>query len=743
MDKIYWYLEYMKVLAAYAALLYIWPSIIFHKYLRGKGLEFRFLFCSVVQIVLVNLAVLGAGLLHILNAWAVRALFYGPLIVNAAIFLVKRKKQGYPKISLMAGNLLLGKYGWKLFFARMRDGLCMKCRKFCGNHKAHAMQYFLLAAAILFGMAYFSNGAFRFLSYGCSDQFTHHQWILGLQEGEIFSEGIYPEAMHCFIYSMNCLFGVKLYSCILFLAGIHSMTFLFAAYCLQKEVFQCSITPLFVLAAWLFFGGAGEKALESLSRMTWTLPQEFGLYLVFLCPLFFIRFLKEDRETGQWFQNENLLLLSFGVGATLAIHFYVTILAFFACLAVMTVYFWKIRSVKRAGFLSSAVLYGAEAGIVPMLAAYDMGVELEGSLGWGVSTFQGTSENLVHPTAGKESDLASTGSFFREFYRNGFVNLFGERGALGIVLVSLIIIAAFCLYGFILYCRRRKDPERKSLFAKGMAGGYFFLVAVSAIFVFLYAAPFLGLPQFVAIDRIVGLIQIWVFSMLGAAVDFLIFLAGSGLSQSMISAGALVGFCALYCLAYRTDFHEYTYWWLGRYKAEAAVTHKIMESFPQYSYTVVSMDGELYQMIEDGWHEEILTFVQNTGGKEYYLPTEYIFLYVEKRPVLYTRYFFSGPSWLAQDNRRTPDNFDNQRPRREISQKAAERTVSYLPEPLDNYIAWDIRTALNSKAYVWYQEFQEIYPVETNVYYEDDDFVCYMIHQNPKSLFNLSIDGQR
>lgn len=107
-DKIYWYLEYMKVLAAYAALLYIWPSIIFHKYLRGKGLEFRFLFCSVVQIVLVNLAVLGAGLLHILNAWAVRALFYGPLIVNAAIFLVKRKSRDIQRLALWRGIFCWG-----------------------------------------------------------------------------------------------------------------------------------------------------------------------------------------------------------------------------------------------------------------------------------------------------------------------------------------------------------------------------------------------------------------------------------------------------------------------------------------------------------------------------------------------------------------------------------------------------------------------------------------------------------
>lgn len=175
MDKIYWYLEYVKVFAAYAALLYIWPSIIFHKYLRGKGLEFRFLFCSVVQIVLVNLAVLGAGLLHILNAWVVRGIFYVPVILTVGIFLAKRKGQGHAEIRQTAEKLLLGKYGWKLFLVRAVGTYHKKCKKFFGSYKHKMMEYFLLAVVVLFGMAYFSNGAFQFLSYGCSDQFTHHR----------------------------------------------------------------------------------------------------------------------------------------------------------------------------------------------------------------------------------------------------------------------------------------------------------------------------------------------------------------------------------------------------------------------------------------------------------------------------------------------------------------------------------------------------------------------------------------
>lgn len=60
---------------------------------------------------------------------------------------------------------------------------------------------------------------------------------LRLLNGTPFYEGIYPEAMHCFIYAMRVLFGVKIYSSQLFLAGIHVAVFLVSAYLLLKELF--------------------------------------------------------------------------------------------------------------------------------------------------------------------------------------------------------------------------------------------------------------------------------------------------------------------------------------------------------------------------------------------------------------------------------------------------------------------------------------------------------------------------
>ena len=32
-----------------------------------------------------------------------------------------------------------------------------------------------------------------------------------------------------------------------------------------------------------------------------------------------------------------------------------------------------------------------------------------------------------------------------------------------------------------------------------------------------------------------------------------------------------------------------------------------------------------------------------------------------------------------------------------------------------------------------------VYPTDSNVYYEDEDFICYVIHQNPEAPLDLAI----
>ena len=762
----YPYVETLKVGAAYAALLYIWPCILFRGVLRNKGLTFRFLFCSMVQPVLLSTAVLTMGVLHILNVWIVRALFWGALTVSLLGPLRERLREGGVRLRLPLHALITRSYGWKLFFFRIKEALALWWKKSWRQYRERFVEYFILAAILLFGMAFFLNGAFQDYSFGCNDEYTHYRWASALLNGEIFSGGIYPEGMHCFLYALHVLFGVKLHSCVLFLAGIHnSSTFLLAAYCLLKVLFRNRHVPLFVLTAWISFDGIGSAALESMTRMAWTLPEEFALYMVFLCPLVMLRYLWEQHKPEKWYRDENLLLLMAGVALVVSTHIYVLILVFCSCCAVLVVYYREFWPVSRLFALVCAAFYGLELGAFPMLVACAMGTELEGSLLWGFNTLRGAVGASTRLTDSTTISYFARHNPLKELYESGYLSLFGEMGAVLLILLSLLVpVLAFVLVAVYVYRHRRERLQKVSALASVLASvyvsvrrrkkfkeaampirmmeGYLTLIAALTVFVLLYAMPYMGLPELVTIDRTLCITQMLAFGAAGILVDLLIVwmghLKGKMLSCYWMALGCLI----LYLLAYISDFHQCTYWWLRRYNAAVTVTDQIMNNYPEWTYKIVSMTDEAYQV---GWgsHEELLTFLENTDGEDYSLPVEYIFLYVEKHPLMRGQvHFLTAPPWMAQNNYEIYEGLWNQSQcpdimHGRISQDLALKETPYYPEVYDNYDNLTMRTILCSKIYNWYQEFSAAHPAETNVYYEDDDFVCYLIHQDQAAPLQL------
>ena len=176
-------------------------------------------------------------------------------------------------------------------------------------------------------MIYISYGSFQIFSYGQYDTFVHHGWINKMTEGYIFPEGVYPEAMHCFIYCMNTLFGVRIYSILLFLQGIHVAVLLLSVYVFLRRVLYWRYSPLFVLMLFLTLDLTSLSFITNMSRLQNTLPQEFGLHTIFLSALYLVNYLykgniSKKTVTGlKQFWNEDLFLLMVSMAAAAMIHF--------------------------------------------------------------------------------------------------------------------------------------------------------------------------------------------------------------------------------------------------------------------------------------------------------------------------------------------------------------------------------------------------------------------------------------
>ena len=654
--------------------------------------------------------------------------------------------------------------------------------------KGRRLEYGILSVLILFAIAYFSYGAFQNHSYGWGDMYVHHAWIYGLKEGNIFSAGVYPEAMHCFIYSMDVLFGISIYSCLLFLGEIHVAALLVAVYCLFREILKSRYTVYLILAAFLTIDVVCIDEIYGMARLQYTIPQEFGLYTLFLCTLYLIRFLKRENKGF----DGNLFLFMTSLAASLAIHFYVTIMAFFLCASFAVFGLNQIFRKKNFGVLVTAVILGVVISTLPMVLAFASGIPLQGSLNWGMNIINGTdtkegrsqavqtstgesTEAMTGITAEKGSENASSlpsqsqldsqqgtviemesstnvpktplvkrvaDAVIRSLklvYQYGYVQLYGRSRA-GWLLRFTIIAAILTLVNVVISIVRLKK------ISFSMYAG---ITTASFLFMLLYAAPFLGLPEIIAGARLCLPEQILLLAMMAIPADELFFLLEKTKAGHFVPQISLAGVLAIYAgTNYFGVFHGYLYYELTRYNAAVELTSEIMDAYPQYSYTIISTTEELYQSVDDARHEEILDFYNKSRLVDYYIPTEYLFFYIEKNPIYYAQYhFFSGPRWLAQDKYTKyyeystavlsiGDGIEHS----EISEEAVGKSLLTTSKASDAYSVIINRTILESEMYHWCQEFKTRLPNEIKVYYEDENFICYVVKQNPAHLYNLNLE---
>lgn len=834
----YWATEYFKVLAGYVFIMFIWPSVVLRKYLRGRSVTFWFGFCVTFQPMLFNTVVLFLGLLHILNIWVVRGLFFIPFALEVSRWLSWGRKE-----TKNVKHLLNGTYGIKMFCHNVLSGIGKRIGSIWSMLRSHLRGHWwecgILAVILIYGMIYFSWGSFQDYTYGASDMYVHNSWIYNLTLGKIFSAGVYPEGMHCFIYGIHVLLGIRLYSCFLFLQGIHVAVFLLAVYVLLKEVFHWRYTAMFVLTAFLVLEIRQMDAIIVMSRLQWTLPQEFALPSIFLCAAFLVRYLRSTKRRafrgrltkGYW--DENLLVFVLALASSLTIHFYPTIMAFFLCLCFVPANLRRVFDRKRFVPLVIGALAGVFLAIAPMAVARATGIPFEGSINWAMSVMgvsrdeedekQAEEESKEEASATKDTDQAGasaaegsdpaaedagqagasavegsdpaseagqvasspgasepgtaeqgTGESYeappreslgvrikgmcsrirnalteksRILYEAGYKMLYREDWAPWVVRFTVLALLIWLCYrviaGFLWLLLRRRERKPKP----GYFDQYLGITLSSVMFMILFRAPLLGLPTLIEVTRLCYLVQILVLATLGVPVDLIFTTLRLMIHEGVMKVASAVTVAGIYVFTLLTGhYHGYLNSVMTRLNGAVMCTYSITETMPKYKYTIVSPTDELYQMIQYGWHEELITFANKVQGFEYRLPTEYVFIYIEKTPIHYAQYhFYEGPAWLGETGKyssffgagyscQSPDIMTG-----ELNMDELADGSKFFISQSSTYGMLIARSRVESVAYIWCQEFQRIYPGELKVFYEDDNFICYYFKQNPQSLYQLGI----
>lgn len=764
---LYWILEYGKVLAVYLFIMYLWPSVVLRKYLSGKGMAFRFSFCTTFMILLINTVVLMLGIVKLLNVWLIRALFYGPLLYIFGAWVYRNREK-----TIYLKYLLTDICSFRRFVSEIANSICSAIknawRKLMDTIRPHLPLYIMLAVAVVYGVIYFSYGAFHERYYGTTDVYVHHSWIDMLLEGNVFGAGVYPEGMHCFVYAMNVLFGVEVYSCLLFLGGIHIIAFLLSVYLFFREIFPWKYSGLLVLVLYLILRLDSAAHVGSMARLQWTIPQEFAHFTVFLCGAYLLRFLR-GASSGvfrwknlEFLRDENLLIFLLALAVSIAVHFYVTIMAFFLCLAIGVFFLVWVFAKKKALPLVLAIVCGVVIAVTPMLAALASGIEFQDSIGWAMSVISESQQELetkeegttTTPTSGIHWEVDVTEpvtpeeeipveeepelTWIEKFYENSFVVLYREDRAV-LLFVSLLVGAAIGLLCHLVVRIRRKAAVGEDPFC-----GYLFLVTGALIFMVLFAAPRIGLLEIIQINRLCTMTHILAIAALMIPVDLVMTLIdkrGSRIVMDFCATALCLAMCV--CVVITGNYHSYLNYVVTRYSAAAEVTSQIIQQMEPESFTIVSAVDELYQIKSYGYHEESVRFIQEMKGEHYTLPTEYVFIFIEKQPLEYAHdCLTSGPSWLANEEYlevlgeaacQSPNVHHT-----EISEEAANKSV-IIPQTYSSYKSSYYRTIIFSRMNQWVERFQELYPYQLTTVYEDDAFVCYMFRQNQARLLELAI----
>ena len=201
-------------------------------------------------------------------------------------------------------------------------------------------------------------------------------------------------------------------------------------------------------------------------------------------------------------------------------------------------------------------------------------------------------------------------------YEEGYVVNYGEDRAklvvaatgLGIVLWFLTRVLLF-LFGFIKKLGITKDTKRRFQ-------GYIILIITSVVYMIMYTPTSFGLPKLIDVLRLCSTEQIFVVALFVIPVDIvftLLHTIGLNVILQLVSVGCTLG---IYfgCIHFNI-FHGYLWTAVTRYNEAVNVTDDIVKTYPKYQYTIISPTDELYQTIEYGRHEELLTFARNVQQK--------------------------------------------------------------------------------------------------------------------------------
>jgi hypothetical protein len=739
-----------QVFFGYIILCLAMPAICLHKFCAGRPLAIRLVYYQVAGMIYITLFGFALAFLNVYNTasvWLTHILL--PLVLSAAFLYRKQFVAKIKGIALVSRGISKGDYT----FLRVRTRIAQSVTKFFKavykNYlKGHLLTYVTWIFFGLFLLCFYGYFRLHYLNYSCSDDSTHLYWVRCLLLGNPFPAGMYPHTEHFLCACICALLGLtptRAYLVMNILTNflIYSMGYIFLRQVVKSRaaaiasVGICLTTNLLQIATY--------------NRLVYSVPMEFAVFALFVCFMSLVLYLRE---------HDRFFLILFGAGLALSfhIHFYVCIFALFLLVAFAVVY---IIPALRARIFHKIVLVAILSlvlSIVPFGVGYLCGYQFEQSISWalnimGVETQDSESTDVdiaISEIEEEEEEYEGLSPEQIEFNENVAdihdLDTYAYAVAWALAKCNIVdsiemgSVFAYLLLFDVIYgvlgllislIMRKKDAVFWFQLVLAFVLSWIVGVVLAAVYL-------LGLPEIISIGRVIVFVGLWTITIVAVPFEAVariihhIPLKTERIDSALAVCVLVALFANLELGAYTRDADDISFSYVTE-EADITLCVDLIENYEQNTWTVISPVSDLSTIRFSGYHFEIteLLFNIEQGETEFYIPTQYIFVYTETGiPDMGTGRYVNGSDW---EEKRTPVSA-------ELASEGFDELTAYGFEMGSHRAYYEFRTALMSRMYYWMQKICMVYPAETSVYYQDDAVTIYRIKQDPYFLLNLALN---
>lgn len=611
-------------------------------------------------------------------------------------------------------DLILRRYGFKLFiydnYLRIKSYI---------NNLTHELffckktEWFLFVSIMAYNIYQYSANTIRFTTYMAPDEEVHLYWIQSLIKGSIFPSGVYPHVFHNIISALISVFNLNASIVIQYFSITSSVLVMTMLYLGLRKLFK-SMYP--ALLGFMIYSTANIYIEQATNRFQFSIPQEYGMIMLIPISVFLFDYLKNKK-------TKDLVFFGLSLSLSFSIHFYTGIIGLILMISIFTVYSYKIIKKKLFSKLIVCIIISAFVSVAPLATGLFLGHPLEQSMGWALDVFRG---DVYKESSGKndikvENETKEDDNInWDNFKTNAKVDLL-KYGVTDIRIIYgfIILIITSFFYSIIKFIDTRKEKYKYILS---------FTLNLSILFSLMLFKP-LGLPTIMEPKRVMIFLAYFSSMLLGMPLEIIETTLKHKKRKLITIFSLFMIFMCLFIILKFNYLRPLSAFYYFQPSGTIRVNESIMKNYKDFTWTAVSPVNNISSVLNHGFHYELSEFIIEQENwdkkKEIRIPTEYVFIYIEKKPIVDYGDRFHRDDYQVVDRN---------------SLKREDAYKDFSGETEDNYVYKKERNILMAKAYCWAERYIKYFPDEMNIYYEDDELVVYRVMQNTYALNNFSID---